>query len=240
MAEGYSDKRGVVIVAGGSGRRMGGGLPKQFRMVGALPVLGQTINLFADAYQGIEIVVVLPADKIDFWKNLAARFDIARHRCVAGGEERFHSVLRGIEALSPSIDLIAVHDAVRPLASVELIHRCFECATEHGTAVPAIAPPDSYRVVRGDNSYPIDRSSLRIIQTPQVFRSDILREAYTQPYDALFTDDASVVESMWSYAQREITLCEGERTNIKLTTPDDFVIAEVIISQRNGAESEHI
>lgn len=240
MAEGYSDRRGVVIVAGGSGKRMGGGPPKQFRMVGTLPVLGQSINLFARAYRGIDIVVVLPADKIDFWKNLAARFDIARHRCVAGGEERFHSVLRGIEALSPATDLIAVHDGVRPLASEELIRRCFECAAESGSAVPAIAPPDSYRVVRGGDSYPIDRSALRIIQTPQVFRSDILRQAYEQPFDTSFTDDASVVECMWSRGERQITLCEGERTNIKLTTPEDFTIAEAIISQRNGAESESI
>ncbi len=238
MAEGYSDKRGVVIVAGGSGKRMGEGLPKQFRIIGTTPVLGMTINLFARAIKGIEIVVVLPEERIDFWKNLSARFDIAKHKCVAGGMERFHSVRRGIEALAPSIDLIAVHDGVRPLASEELIRRCFECAATHDSAVPAIAPPDSYRVVRDGDSYPIDRSSLRIIQTPQIFRGDLLRQAYEQEYESWFTDDSSVVENMLHRANRgNITLCEGERTNIKLTTPDDFTIAEAIISQRDGAES---
>lgn len=233
MAEGL--KYGAVIVAAGSGRRMGGGLPKQFRMLGSLPVLGHTINLFAQAAHGIDIAVVLPADRIDFWRNFAARFDIAPHKCVAGGNERFHSVRAGLEALSPTVDLVAVHDGVRPLATVELVRRCFECAAENDTAVPVIAPADSCRQIADNGtSAPADRSVLRLVQTPQVFRADILRTAYEHDYAAEFTDDATLVERTGI----AVTLCTGERTNIKLTEPDDFAIAAAIIERRNGSDSE--
>ena len=234
MAEGL--KYGAVIVAAGSGRRMGGGLPKQFRMLGSLPVLGHTINLFAQAAHGIDIAVVLPADKIDFWRNFAARFDIAPHKCVAGGEERFHSVRAGLEALSPTVDLVAVHDGVRPLATVGLVRRCFDCAVENGTAVPVIAPADSCRRIAEDgSSTPAERSALRLVQTPQVFSADMLRTVYEHDYAAEFTDDATLVER----AGTAVTLCEGERTNIKLTEPDDFAIAAAIIERRNGTDPEH-
>ena len=235
MAEGYALKYGVVIVAAGSGRRMGGGVPKQFRMLGSLPVLGHTINLFAAAVRGIDITVVLPADKIDFWRNFAARFDISPHKCAAGGEERFHSVRAGLAALSPAVDLVAVHDGVRPLATPELVRRCFDCAAANDTAVPVIALADSCRKVAADgSSAPADRSALRLVQTPQIFRAELLRAAYEHDYAAEFTDDATLVER----AGVSVTLCEGERTNIKLTEPEDFAIAAAIIERRNGTDSE--
>lgn len=228
-------KYGAVIVAAGSGRRMGGGVPKQFRLLGGLPVLGRTINLFAEAAEGADIVVVLPADRIDFWRDFAARFDIAPHKCVAGGEERFHSVRAGLAALAPTVDLVAVHDGVRPLATVGMVRRCFDCAAANGTAVPVVALADSCRRIAADgSSKPEERSSLRLVQTPQVFRADILRTAYEHDFAAEFTDDATLVER----AGVAVTLCEGERTNLKLTEPDDFAIAAAIIERGNGTDSD--
>ena len=228
-------KYGVVIVAAGSGRRMGGGVPKQFRLLEGMPVLGHTINLFARAVRGIEIAVVLPADRMSFWRDFAARFDIAPHKCVAGGEERFHSVRAGLAALSPAVDFAAVHDGVRPLATAELVRRCFDCAASNGTAVPVIALADSCRrISEGGTSQPVDRSELRLVQTPQVFGADALRTIYERDYAAEFTDDATLAER----AGICVTLCEGERTNIKLTEPDDFAIASAIIGLRNERDAE--
>ena len=214
---------GVIIVAGGSGKRMGSALPKQFALVGGEPILARTINAFRKALPTSRIVVVLPAEYIEFWKNFSARFEVAKHSIVEGGEERFHSVRNGIEALSEAVDLIAVQDGVRPFASKELILRTVACAAEHGVAIPVVKAVDSYRMVEGDNSHIIDRTPLRIVQTPQIFAAPILRAAYDTEFRAEFTDDASVVE----YSGEKITLCEGEYSNIKITTPDDLLIAEL-------------
>lgn len=218
---------GVIIVAGGNGSRMGGTLPKQFSLIGGEPILARTINAFHKALPTSRIVVVLPAEYIAFWKNFSARFDIAKHSVVEGGEERFHSVRNGIEALSDAVDLIAVQDGVRPFASKEMILRTVACAAENGAAIPVVKAVDSYRIVDGDNSQIIDRTPLRIVQTPQVFAAPILRAAYDTPFRKEFTDDASVVE----YSGEKITLCEGEYTNIKITTPSDMVLAETIARQ---------
>lgn len=221
---------GVVIVAGGSGTRIGGPVPKQFRIIGGEPILAHTINTFAEALPAAEIVVVLPEEHIAFWKNLTARFEVAPHRCVAGGSERFHSVKAGIEALGEDRGVIAVHDGVRALVSKKLIIRAVQSAIECGSGIPAIAPVDSFRVVTDEDSRPIDRSTLRIIQTPQVFNAEILRHAYRTEYNASFTDDASVVE----HSGVKVTLCEGERSNIKITTVEDFAIAEAFLAERDG------
>ena len=221
---------GVVIVAGGSGKRIGGSIPKQFLIVGGEPLLVRAINTFAEALPAAEIVVVLPEDYIEFWKNLAARFEVAPHRCVAGGSERFHSVKAGIAALRDETGLIAVHDGARALASKKLIIRAVQTAIESGSAIPAVTPVDSMRVVSGDDSQPIDRATLRIIQTPQIFEADMLRKAYETDYIAMFTDDASVVE----YAGHKVTLCEGERSNIKVTTVEDIAIAESFLAEKDG------
>lgn len=217
---------GVVIVAGGSGRRMGGALPKQFMMLGNLPILGHTINRMRQALPASQIVVVLPEDHIELWRNLSARFDIAKHEITAGGAERFYSVKNGINALSPEIKTIAIHDGVRPLASKKLIIKLILEAEKCGAVIPAVAPADSYRIVDENGSRIIDRSQLRMIQTPQVFSAEVLRAAYEQPFSATFTDDASVAEA----AGHKITLIEGERQNIKITTPSDMTIAETFIA----------
>ena len=217
---------GVVIVAGGSGRRMGGALPKQFMMLGNLPILGRTINRMREALPAAQIVVVLPEDHIELWRNLSARFDIAKHEIVAGGKERFFSVKNGIDALSAEVKSIAVHDGVRPLASKKLIIKLILEAEKSVAVIPVVAPADSYRIVEGDDSHIIDRSLLRMVQTPQVFNAEALRKAYEQPFSTSFTDDASVMEA----ASHKITLIEGERQNIKITTPSDMIIAEAIIA----------
>lgn len=211
-------KRGVIIVAGGSGKRMQSTLPKQFLMLGSLPVVAHTINRFAEALPGAELVVVLPEEHVALWKNLAARFDVAVHRCVTGGKERFDSVKRGIEALSEEVEYIAVHDGVRALVSKKLIIRTMLDCEEHGATIPVVEVADSYRRVEGEESWIVPRSELRIVQTPQIFRADILRKAYEQAFSAAFTDDASVVEAMGG----KIWLVEGEKSNIKLTTPEDM------------------
>ena len=233
------ESTGIIIVAGGSGSRAGGARPKQFRFLGGMPVLARTINTFAAALPGAEIVAVLPEQHIGFWKNLSARFDVAEHKIVAGGAERFHSVRNGLAALTSDPGLIAVQDGVRPLGSIAMIRRVAEAAARHGAAVPVVEPVDSFRETDADEagnvaSHIVDRRFLRIVQTPQIFRADVLRRAYEAEYRAEFTDDASVVEAIG----QAVCLAEGERENLKLTTPGDFVIAEALIAAREEAENE--
>lgn len=202
-------------------------LPKQFLLLGGEPVVARTINTFAEALPGAEIVVVLPEEHITLWHNLAARFDVAVHKCVAGGKERFHSVKAGIEALSEDVTSIFVHDGVRALISKKLIIRAALAVDENEAVIPVVDVVDSYRRVTDSGSEIMPRSELRIVQTPQVFRSETLRRAYQQEFDTAFTDDASVVERMGV----TITLIEGERTNLKLTTPEDMEWAEWLLQR---------
>ena len=202
-------------------------LPKQFMILAGEPVVARTINTFAQALPGAEIVVVLPKEHIALWKNLAARFDVAVHKCVEGGKERFDSVKAGIAALSPDVEYVAIHDGVRALVSKRLIINAMLKIESVDAVIPVVEAVDSYRVVEGESNEVIPRSKLRIVQTPQLFRADILRKAYSQEYNPRFTDDATVVESLGV----KITLIEGERSNIKLTTPEDMVYAEAMIAK---------
>ncbi|MBQ3204076.1 MAG: 2-C-methyl-D-erythritol 4-phosphate cytidylyltransferase [Alistipes sp.] len=224
-------KRGVIIVAGGVGQRMGATMPKQFMMLGQEPILARTINLFSEALPKAELVVVLPEEHTALWHNLAARFDVAPHKIAPGGKERFDSVKSGLAALSNEVETIAVHDAVRPLATKKLIIRLALAAEEAEAVIPVVAPHDSIRQVEGETSHIVDRSLLRMVQTPQFFQAEVLRKAYSQTFSPLFTDDASVVEA----AGHKITLAEGEEQNIKITTPIDLTIAEAIIADRDEA-----
>ena len=225
------ERIGILIVAGGCGRRAGGALPKQFRLLAGRPVLLHTLERFAAALPGAEIVAVLPPEHLAFWQDLAARFEVPTHRAVAGGAERFHSVRNGLEALRSDLERIVVQDGVRPLASPELIRRVVEAAADCGAAVPVVEPVDSFRTTDPDGlaSHPIDRRRLRIVQTPQAFRAEVLRRAYAADYRPEFTDDATVVEA----AGHAVRLVEGEPHNLKLTTPEDFLIAEALLAARD-------
>lgn len=205
---------------------MGGALPKQFMMLEQQPILARSINRIHEALPKAEIVVVLPAEHVELWRNMAARFDVARHKIAIGGKERFHSVKSGLAALSEGVRTIAVHDAVRPLASKKLIIRLVLATEKHDAVIPVVAPADSYRSVEGEDSRIIDRSTLRMVQTPQLFRAEALRKAYEQEYSESFTDDASVVEA----AGYKVALEEGERENFKITTPLDITLARAIIT----------
>ena len=200
-------------------------LPKQFMLLGGEPVVARTINTFAEALPGAEIVVVLPEEHIAMWKNLAARFDVAVHKCVAGGAERFHSVKAGIAALSDDVTSIMVHDGVRALITKKLIIRTALAVEDNDAVIPVVDVVDSYRRVTDSGSEIVPRSTLRIVQTPQTFKASVLRSAYDQEFDTAFTDDASVVERVGV----AITLVDGERTNLKLTTPEDMEWAEWLL-----------
>ncbi len=221
-------KRAAIIVAGGKGLRMGSQLPKQFIPIAGMPVLCRTILKFLQYDPEIKIYIALPTSHAGVWAQISAPY-IPAQSCtlVEGGAERFHSVKNALDKIPQDIDLIAVHDGVRPLVSVKTIAAAFMEATLHGNAVPCIAPPESIRMAESETeNHPIDRGKVKLIQTPQVFSADILRKAYCLPYTASFTDDASVVET----SGHKIHLIDGERQNIKITTIDDLQYAEYILS----------
>ena len=219
-------KHTILIVAGGRGTRMGGPQPKQFLELAGRPVLMHTLEAFDRWDASARLIVVLPEDQIDTWKRLCEAHVFGRiHRVVAGGETRFHSVRNGLGAVAAN-GLIAVHDGVRPLVAPSVIAACFAAAADGGAAVPVVPVVDSVREVAADGgSRPVDRTRLRVVQTPQVFRADVLRAAYCLPYDPRFTDDASVVEA----SGVAVRLVPGNRENIKLTTPMDLLLAEQLM-----------
>lgn len=227
MSENNS-KRYAIIVAGGSGKRFGSEVPKQFLPLEGKAVLMHTIEKFAQA--GATIVVVLPAEHQEMWMAMCKESNFpVTHSIATGGKTRFESVKNGIAAIEDlcACDLVAVHDGVRPLASVELINRCYDTAKQSGSAIPVVNPSDSIRQVLDDGtSRQLLRSSLRAVQTPQTFKAELLQGAYDVEESPLFTDDASVVES----AGHQVTLVDGEVTNIKITTPIDMIIASQIIA----------
>lgn len=221
-----TSKHTILIVAGGRGTRMGGPQPKQFLELAGRPVLMHTLEAFDRWDASARLIVVLPEDQIDTWKRLCEAHVFGRiHRVVAGGETRFHSVRNGLGAVA-SNGLIAVHDGVRPLVAPSVIAACFAAAADGGAAVPVVPVVESVREVDADGgSRPVDRTRLRVVQTPQVFRADVLRAAYRLPYDPRFTDDASVVEA----SGVAVRLVPGNRENIKLTTPMDLLLAEQLM-----------
>lgn len=232
---------GFIIVAGGSGLRMGAGIPKQFLPLGGRPVLLRTMEAIAAAVPEAETVVVLPAAHIGTLHELCERFGCTvRYRATAGGASRFESVEAGLKALPDDCSLIAVHDGVRPLVTADMIRRGLDCARTNRTAVPVIPVTDTIREVTAEgSSHTIDRSKLRAVQTPQIFDGELLRRAYRDAAamndKSRFTDDASVVEHFGT----AISLYEGSRENLKLTTPADMTIAEAILSLREGAQGAH-
>ena len=218
-------KKYAVIVAGGSGSRMGSQLPKQFILLKEKPVLYYTLKAFFNVFDDINIVLVLPGEYIEMGKEIIdAWFDPEKVQLTEGGDTRFQSVKNGL-ALVEEESIIFVHDGVRCLLSKELIQRCYNTALETGTAVPAIASKDSVRVISEEGNEAVDRHKVRLVQTPQTFHSKILLPAFQIDYKDKFTDEATVVEAFGI----KITLVEGEESNIKLTLPVDMLLAEKIM-----------
>jgi 2-C-methyl-D-erythritol 4-phosphate cytidylyltransferase len=217
----------VIIVAGGSGSRMKSDIPKQFLTVNGLPVLMHTIQAFASYSLDVNIIVVLPADQLDFWKELCGEhhFDI-KHDHVTGGLTRFHSVQNGLAHITDSDGLVAVHDGVRPVISKDIIANGYAEAALHGAAVVSVPLKDSIRIVeQNDGNKAMDRAQFRLIQTPQTFRLSWMRTAFNTDYHESFTDCASVLEAR-GYT---IRLIDGAYENIKITTPEDLRWAEIFL-----------
>jgi 2-C-methyl-D-erythritol 4-phosphate cytidylyltransferase len=218
----------AVLVAGGKGVRMGSALPKQFLPLQERPVLYYSLKAFLDAYPDIHIILVLPQDQLSYAQMVLQWFpERIDMTIVAGGETRYHSVQNGLKVVKEN-SIVFVHDGVRPLVSVDLIRRCYDQAVEKGSAIPAIAVSDSIRMIDGDNSKPVNREYLRSIQTPQTFRFEIVLPAFAQAYTEAFTDEATVVEMNGG----NVHLIEGEKSNIKVTTPEDMVLAEALLKER--------
>jgi 2-C-methyl-D-erythritol 4-phosphate cytidylyltransferase len=221
-----SKKIYAVIVAGGRGKRMGTEIPKQFLELAGKPVLMHTIERFIEFDSSIEIITVLPDNQLRYWVDLQKKyFFTIPHTLVKGGANRFFSVRNGLEFISGS-GLVAIHDGVRPLVTVDTIKRCFDGAIKYGNAIPVIPVSDSLRLISGDGSKPFDRTLVKLVQTPQVFDINLIKNAYLQNYDPEFTDDASVLEK----AGESIRLVEGNLENVKITTPWDLTLASSYIS----------
>jgi 2-C-methyl-D-erythritol 4-phosphate cytidylyltransferase len=215
----------VIIVAGGTGKRMQADIPKQFIELKSKPILMHTIEVFVKYDHHINIIVVLPENQMKVWKQMCKKhnFNIV-HQTVAGGVTRFDSVKNGL-SFAPDEGLVAVHDGVRPLVNVQTIRRCFEKAERTGAAIPVVDIVESIRKVDGNDNEAIDRNLYKAVQTPQVFDVQILKAAYRQDYVPTFTDDASVVEAFG----HKISIVEGNKENIKITTPFDLEIGELFL-----------
>jgi 2-C-methyl-D-erythritol 4-phosphate cytidylyltransferase len=216
--------RYALIVAGGSGKRMGTDIPKQFLELSGKPLLMRTIERFWSFDTSIRIITVLAEDQIIFWRELQKKHSFSIPNIVVeGGPERFYSVKNGLGQVEDN-SLVAIHDGVRPLVSPATIKRCFDAARESGNAVPVICPADSIRMVTEQGNIPVNRQYLRIIQTPQVFNSKLIKKAYLQEYSPEFTDDATLLEKTGEV----IHLVEGNRENMKITNPGDLAVAEAL------------
>ena len=220
--------RYAILVAGGKGLRMGSDIPKQFLPLRGRPVLMHTIDVFRRTYPDIHIILVLPREQQDYWRQLCGQHDYDVELCVAdGGETRFHSVHNGLSLIPDDArGVVGVHDGVRPFVSPETIRRCFVAAEEFGAVVPVVPVVETVRQLLADgSSMTVDRNAYRLVQTPQTFDIQLLKKAYGQPFDPFFTDDASVVEAMG----HPIKLVEGNNENIKLTNPADLKLAEGMV-----------
>lgn len=215
----------LILVAGGSGKRLGSAIPKQFLLLDGKPVLLRTLEQFHRYHSGINVVIALPENTVDAWENMVKEYAVAiPHTTVAGGQTRFHSVRNALGCIAGQ-GLVAVHDGVRPLVSHATIAACFDKAGESGAAIPVVPLNDSIRKKTAGGSVAVNREDFCAVQTPQVFDLNILRKAYGQEYSTAFTDDASVAES----AGYTVELVDGNVENIKITTPTDLIFAEAML-----------
>ena len=215
----------VIIVAGGKGLRMGGDVPKQFQLIGGRPVLMHTLQRFRDAMSDLQIILVLPHEQQEYWRELCQQYQFSvEHRVTDGGPTRFHSVKIGLALIPDNAEgVVGVHDGVRPFVSCEVIVRCYETARVADAVVPVVPVVETLRHVE-EGTKP--RSDYRLVQTPQTFSIPLLKAAFRQDYRDAFTDDASVVEAFG----HAITLVDGNRENIKLTTPFDLLVGEALLA----------
>lgn len=218
----------VVIVAGGKGMRMGTEVPKQFLPVGGIPVLMRTIQRFYDYDNNLHIILVLPHAQQAYWQQLCEQHHFRiPYQLADGGDTRFDSVKHGLRLIPDNAQgVVAVHDGVRPFVSEEVIRRCFKTATHEGAVIPVIRVVETLRHVNGTT---VPRDDYRLVQTPQAFDISRLKQAYGQTYRSAFTDDASVAESNGM----KVTLVEGNRENIKITTPFDLIVAEALVKDND-------
>ena len=219
----------IIIVAGGKGLRMGSDIPKQFLPIGGKPVLMRTLERFREYSPTLQIILVLPKAQQEYWEKLCQKhnFTVA-YQLADGGETRFHSVQHGLALIPDDAEgVVGVHDGVRPFPSIDVIRRCYETAREKKAVIPVIPVVETVRHLKGETSETVPRNDYRLVQTPQCFDIQLLKAANRQPYNDGFTDDASVVES-YGHA---ITLVEGNRENIKITTPFDMTIAEALLQK---------
>ena len=233
----------VIIVAGGKGLRMGGEVPKQFIPIAGKPVLMRTIERFRQYSAHLNIILVLPKAQQEYWHQLCEEYNFPLpsdypslkggdrgrlYQIADGGETRFHSVQNGLRLIPDDEQgIVGVHDGVRPFVSVEVIKRCYDAARTHKAVIPVVPVVETLRHLSGDKGYNVLRSDYRLVQTPQAFDIQLLKAANQQPYTEQFTDDASVVEAFG----QTVTMVEGNRENIKLTTPFDLRIAEVLVNE---------
>ncbi len=228
-------KKFAIIVAGGTGTRMGSVVPKQFMMLNEKPVLYYTLKAFLEAYDDLQIILVFPEDFQDIGKEIIdAYFDYSRIQVTFGGETRFHSVQNGLKLVTGEA-IVFVHDAVRCLVSTELIHRCYENTLHMGSAVPVVRSKDSIRLLNeeGNDNEVLDRNKVVLVQTPQTFHSKILVPAFEIDYKERFTDEATVVEAFGL----KISLVEGDENNIKITRPVDLQIAGALLEELENSAS---
>ncbi len=219
----------AVIVAGGSGQRMGVSTPKQFLLLKGKPLLWHTIHAFIEAFSDIQLVIVLPKDHYTIGQEIVDSFPTAKIHLTTGGATRFQSVKNGLQLLDTTNAIVFVHDGVRCLLTTDLIKRCFEQASTKGSAIPAVAATDSIRIaVSDEESLVADRTQIRIIQTPQTFKAELLLPAFDVEYQNVFTDEATVVEA----SGKKICLIEGEYNNLKITRPIDLMVADMILTER--------
>lgn len=225
----------IIIVAGGKGLRMGSDIPKQFLPVAGKPILMHTLQRFRDYSENLQIILVLPKAQQDYWKELCGKYNFnVAHTVADGGETRFHSVKNGLAQISDDANgIVGVHDGVRPFPAIEVIADCYDKAHKHKAVIPVTPVVETMREIDGETagksieeqaSHTVARNKYRLVQTPQTFDIQLLKQAYCQEYTDMFTDDASVVEAFG----QQVKLVNGNRENIKITTPFDIIVAEAL------------
>lgn len=215
----------VIIVAAGKGVRMKSDIPKQFVELNNKPLLMHTIDAFSSNHQIDQLILVLPAGYESFWGKICEEYHFnTAHKIIEGGPQRYHSVKRGL-SLIPNNMLVAIHDAVRPFVSPDLVNIGFQIASKKGNAIPVVDIKESIREISGSLSKAVSRNLYKIVQTPQFFNSSLIKKAYQHPFDERFTDDATILE----LSGQQIYLFDGDPTNIKITTPEDLILAESIL-----------